>query len=70
VTLAALLEDDILRDNALMNARKHLREANETIERLTKENRSLRVIVQNQARLLDRSEPARVSYAEAKGATQ
>ena len=70
MTLAALLEDDILRDNALMNTRKRLREASETIARLERENRALRVIVQNQQRLIDRSEPARVTYSEPKGARQ
>ena len=58
--LASILDDDIRRDNALMNTRKRLREANETIERLERENRALRVVVQQQARILDRSEPARV----------
>ena len=42
---AAILEDDIRRDNELMNARKRLREATETIERLTAENRRLREAV-------------------------
>jgi len=37
-------------------------------DRLKRENRALRVVLQQQARLLDRSEPARVVYAEAQGA--
>ena len=65
--LAAILEDDTRRDNALMNTRKRLREATETIERLATENRALRVIVQKQARILDRSEPARVGCVRAEG---
>jgi len=39
-------------------------------DRLKREVRALQVIVHHQARILDRSEPARVTYAEAKGATQ
>ena len=65
--LAAIIEDDTRRDNALMNTRKRLREANDAIARLERENRSLRVVVQQQARLLDRSEPARVGCVRAEG---
>ena len=39
-------------------------------ERLVRENRALRAVMQQQARLLDHSEPARVVYAQAEGATQ
>ena len=45
-------------------------ENNEQIARLVREQRSLRVIVQTQQLLLDHSEPARVVYAQAEGATQ
>lgn len=40
--LDTIWTDDVRLDNALMNARKHLREANEKIARLTEENRVLR----------------------------
>ena len=36
-------------------------------DRLKRENAALRRIVCHQARILDRSEPARVSYAQAEG---
>ena len=42
MSCAELLEDDIKRDNALMNARKRLRESTLTIERLRRENTALR----------------------------
>jgi len=43
-------------------------EKDEQIARLVREQRALRVILQSQQRLLDRSEPARVVYADAQGA--
>jgi len=40
----------------------------EEIARLIREQRAMRVVLQQQALLLDRSEPARVIYSEPKGA--
>lgn len=60
-------DDDERVANLAMNRGQTIRRMQAEIDRLVKENRALRTMVQHQARILDSSEPARVSYAQAEG---